>query len=243
MIAACTAATAALAAVVAVGLASCSMNPAAEAPASAGTSVERPPLADLYKQVRAATLGATSVHLHSEDVENGKKVSYDVTGRLDGTNQRVRRTAEGEGTVEFLSVGGKAWQKGDAAALRSQGLSAAEATAGAGKYVEMTPAEVKDSGLNDPAMGLAEIFATWDVSFLDQANTVVEDVVEQGIPAWKLSDRIGSEGATWIVSADGTSHLLKIVATTGDPGTDVFTDWDAVPLFSPPPAKDVFTTS
>jgi hypothetical protein len=240
MIAACTALTAALASVAAVGLASCSMNPAVQSPATAGAAVERPPLGDLYAQVKAATLGATSVHLHSDAVENGKRSVYDVVGRLDGTNQRVRRTAEGEGTVEFLVVGGKAWEKGDAAALRSQGLSAAEIAASAGKYVEMSPAEAKE--LDDPSSGLAKIFSTGEVSFLDQANTVVEDVTEQGVPAWKLSDRVGSEGATWIVSADGKAHLLKIVATSTDPGTDVFTEWDAVPPFTPPLAKDTFVT-
>jgi len=59
-----------------------------------------------------------------------------------------------------------------------------------------------------------------------------------GTPAYLLADRVGSDGRIY-VTADGRARLLRIVSTKGDVGTLDFSQWDAVPPQSPPPADQV----
>jgi hypothetical protein len=41
------------------------------------------------------------------------------------------------------------------------------------------------------------------------------------------------------VSADGKARLLRIVSTKANPGTLDFSEWDAIPPISPPPASQM----
>ncbi|HYO19369.1 MAG TPA: DUF2092 domain-containing protein [Dermatophilaceae bacterium] len=65
----------------------------------------------------------------------------------------------------------------------------------------------------------------------------VEQTDVDGVPAYMLADRIGSQDGQIYVSADGKAQLLRIVSAKKNTGTLDFTDWDAVPPLSAPPAS------
>lgn len=201
-----------------------SVEPAQPAKAAPSTKA-------LYEQMRKSVAAATSVRIKGAMTSNGTKLTIDVAGDRDGTNARAL-VNDGAGEAELLTVGGDVYVKADAAYWTKNG-SAALAKVAAGKYVKV-PA---GSGLTD-ALKVGKLL---DGVFTDLPLAGALQRVEQtdldGTPAYLLTDRVGAEGGKIYVSADGKANLLRIVSTKGNPGVLDFTEWNAVPPFSAPPAS------
>lgn len=86
---------------------------------------------------------------------------------------------------------------------------------------------------------LDQVFAE-DISTSDQLNTKVQTTEVDGVPAYLLTTKVGGD-AKIFVSADGKARLLRVEGPKTQPGTLVFTQWDAVAPVSAPSADQLAT--
>jgi hypothetical protein len=193
---------------------------------------EAPSAKVLYEQMRKNVETATSVRIKGEVTTGGKKQTIDIAGDRDGKNTRAQ-VNDGTGQVELLSVGGTAYIKADTA-FWTEHASAAAAKLAAGKYVKV-PAGIGVGDLKVASL-LDGVFKDLPLSGLLQK---VEATDVDGAPAYLLVDRFGAKNGQIYVSADGKANLLRMVSTKANAGTLNFSEWDAVPPLSPPPANQL----
>jgi len=200
--------------------------------ATAAPSVKAVPSAKaLYDQMRKGVAAAKSVRIKGGVTSSGSKLTIDVAGDRDGKNARAL-VNDGTGEAELLTVGGDIYVKADAAYWTKNG-SAALAKVAAGKYVKI-PA---GTGLTDTLKVSKLLDGVFTDLPLAGALQKVGQTDLDGIPAYLLTDRVGAGGGKIYVSADGKASLLRIVSTKGNPGVLDFTEWNAVPPFTVPPAS------
>lgn len=227
----------ALAAAVALSLSGCgAINKTDNAKKSAAsvTSVAKalPSAEVVYDQMRKNVTAAKSVRIKGEITTEGKKMKIDIAGDRDGKNTRA---VFNDGTVgaELLTVGANSYIKADAAYWAKYG-SAAIAKIAAGKYIKI-PA---GTGTGDLKVGSLLDGAFKDMP-LGGALQKVEATDVDGTPAYLLADKLTPQDGQIYVSADGKARLLRIVSAKANAGTLDFSEWDAVPLQSPPPADQL----
>ena len=224
-----------VAAAVVVVMAGCSTSSTSNEVRQGGTAsvttTAVPSAKALYEQMRSNVAAAKSVRVKGSVMDAGKKLTIDIAGDRDGKNTRAV-VSDGTGQAELLTVGPTVYIKADTA-YWTKHASAAAAKIAAGKYVKI-PA---GTGVGDLKVG-----TLLDGSFKDLplagALQKVETATVNGTPAYVLADRIGGGGMIY-VSADGKAHLLRIVSTKASPGTLDFSQWDAVPPTSAPPADQL----
>jgi hypothetical protein len=201
--------------------------------ASASTTAV-PSAKAVYEQMRANVAAAKSVRIKGELTDAGKKLTIDIAGDRAGKSTRAL-VSDGSGQAELLTVGSTVYIKADAA-YWTKHASAAAAKIAADKYVKIP----SGTGVGDLKVG-----SLLDGSFKDLplagALQKVETATVNGTPAYVLADRIGGGGGKIYVSADGKARLLRIVSTKASSGTLDFSQWDAVPPTSPPPAGQLIT--
>ncbi len=191
-------------------------------------------MGELYTKVRAASLAATSGHLSGTVTQDGEKMSIDVAGTADGSNQK-RGVGVGQGKAEILTVGGKHYMSGDKGFWTEQTGDAKAAKLLVGKYVQVSAADAKDLG--DLTLGamLKEMFAEKQLSTLEKLTSSVETRTEGGAQVWVANDGSGSE--IWVDPK--TEHLVKIVIAGDQAGSLDFDSWDAVKKVAAPPATKI----
>jgi hypothetical protein len=193
-------------------------------------------MGELYTKVRAAALAAKSGHVSGTVTDSGDKVSLEVEGRTDGSNQKAAFSV-GNGTATVLTVGGKYFMSGDSKFWIEQTGDTAAAKVLKGKYVKVSAADAKDMG--DLSLGglLKEMFQESELSALEKATGSVETRVEGGKQVWVAADGSGSE--MWV---DPTTALpVKLVVTGKDAGELTFDRWNEAETFTSPPASKVVT--
>jgi hypothetical protein len=182
--------------------------------------------------MRKNVAAATSVRIKGAVTTGGKKQTIDIAGDRDGTNTRAL-VNDGTGQAELLTVGGSVYIKADPAYWTKHASAAAAKVAG-DKYVKV-PAGI--------GAGSVKVGSLLDGAFTDLplagALQKVEATDVDGTPAYLLADRLGAPNGQIYVSADGKALLLRIVSTKGSPGTLDFSEWNAVPPISPPPANQL----
>lgn len=211
------------------GGASSSASPSSTAP-------EQPTVGDLYKKTRTASLAATSGRVKGSVTSDGQKVTVDIRGAADGSNQRAA-IGIGKGTAEILTVKGKYYMSGDAAFWNEQTGDASAAKLLVGKYVAVSSKDAKDIG--DLSLGkiLEEMFSESELSTLETLTSSVETRTVSGKQVWVASDPSGAE--IWVDPK--TSLLSKIVITGDDAGEVSFSEWNAAKAVTAPPASKVVT--
>lgn len=204
----------------------------ARSPSVTVDAAEVPTAKALYDDMRKSVAAATSVRIKGVVNSAGKKLTIDVSGDRDGKNTRAK-VNDGTAEVELLSVGGNIYIKADKAYWTENG-SAAAAKIAAGKYVKV-PA---GSGLMDDLKVGTLLDGVFKDLPLAGAFQEVEEADVDGVPAYRLADKIGSQDGQIYVSADEKAQLLRIVSTKANAGTLDFTEWNAVPPMSAPPASE-----
>jgi len=227
-----------------VALAGCG---AADAPSAAGSSSsatssaasgpatpEEPSMGELYTKVRASALAAKSGHISGTMTQGGDKMSLDLAGAADGSNQKLV-VGVGKGKAEILTVGGKHYMSGDKGFWAEQTGDKKAATLMVGKYVPISAADAKD--LADLTLGalLKEMFSERELSTLEKLTSTVETRTADGARVWVASDGSGSE--IWVDPS--SEQLVKIVSAGADGGALDFDSWDAVKKVAAPPAKQI----
>ena len=200
-----------------------------------GLATRGPSATEVYQQMRTSAVAAKSVHIKGSFIDNGKKLQIDVAGDRTGTNSRAI-VNDGTDTLEILSVNGSYYFKADAAFWTKNG-GAAVAKLTADKYVKVPAASATDMGNLKIGTLLGKILAT-DMSAVQNLTTNVQKTAVGGVPAYLMTDKIGSDGAKIYVSADGKARLLRL---QGPKASMDFTQWDSVPPLSPPRADQIAT--
>ena len=198
-----------------------------------GVSKRGPSAAEVYQQMRTSAAAAKSVHIKGSFIDNGKKLQLDIAGDRAGTNSKVIAN-DGTDTVEVLTVNGSYYFKADAAFWNKNG-GAAVAKLTAGKYVKVPAAAATGMGNLKVGSLLDQIFAT-NISAVQNLTTNVDKTEVAGVPAYLLTDKIGSNGGKIYTTADGRARLLRL---EGPKGSMNFTQWDAVSPMSPPTADQI----
>ncbi len=191
-------------------------------------------MGELYTKVRAASLAAKSGHLSGTVTQDGEKMSLDIAGTADGSNQQLE-VGVGKGKAQILTVGGKHYMSGDQGFWTEQTGDPKAAKALLGKYVQISAADAKD--LSDLTLGamLKEMFSEGELSTLEKLTSSVETRTEGGAQVWVASDGSGSE--IWVDPT--TERLVKIVIAGEGAGALDFDSWDAAKKVATPPAKQI----
>jgi len=231
-----------LAAAVAIALSACASTTTDKAKPSGSSSAASaattaPSAATVYQQMRTSGAAAKSVHIKGAFTDKGQKLQIDIAGDRAGKNMKAL-VDDGNGQVEILAAAGDVYIKGDAAYWTKNG-SAAIAKVAAGKYVKVPAGSA--ASLDDLKVGtlLDQIVAS-DMSTADKLNTNVQTTSVDGVRAYLLTTKVGGD-AKIFVSADGKARLLRVEGPKTQPGTLVFTQWDAVAPVSAPSADQLAT--
>ena len=202
-----------------------------------GTVTQDPQAADLYAAARRSALSATSAHVTGSSSTAGVTSTIDLLGNRSGSNSRVVLRTGDEGPVEIRVVDGATYLKGDRAYWTKQ-ADARTAAAVAGRFVRLDGDQVKAPGLTLSSV-LDRVFTEEELSQVDTVNAAVATATVDGRAAYVLSQRIGGNGARMSVSTDARHDLLRVDGTTRKPGTLHFSQWNAAPTVTAPPAGQV----
>ena len=196
-----------------------------------------PSAAEIYKQMKASVAAAKSVHITGAFTESGRKLTIDAAGDRAGTNAKVI-VNDGTGTLEILTAGGSSYFKADAP-YWTKNAGADIAKMAAGKYVKVPAGSA--AALGELKMGtLLDTILSADMSSAGKLTTNVDQTVVRGVPAYVITDKIGSNGSKIYASADGHAYLLRLVSPANQGSLD-FTQWNAVAPVSPPSADQIVT--
>jgi len=231
-----------MAAAVALGPSACTSNTAADhakqaSPSSSSTGGPVSSPAGLLQQVRKSSAAAKSVRIKgtlANNTDKAAKVQIDIAGDRTGKNTRVSAN-DGTGSLEILTVGGKRYLKADAAYWTKNG-SAAIAMIAAGKYVEVPAGSAAVMGAFTVGRLLDRVFAQ-DIPAVGKLDGRVTNAEVNGAPAYLMTTKI--KGTKIYVSADGQAHLLRVVTPKSQQTTLDFSQWNAVPRTSTPPADQL----
>jgi hypothetical protein len=191
---------------------------------------------EIFSAARSTAMAAQSGRVVGSVTDEGEKVSIDLAGTVDGANQRLRLTTA-DGTLTVHTVAGKYYLVADKAYwTKNAGATAAEQLAG--KYVLMSQEDASSFGAFTLRALLEEMFSDSELSPLDAVRTDVDPTTVKGEQLYVLTDRRSDTGRV-VVTADGKAELRSISVGGANPGSLVFSQWNAVPPVPAPPAKDV----
>jgi hypothetical protein len=169
---------------------------------------------------------------------DGEKVSIDLAGTADGTNQRLGLTTSA-GRLTVYTVAGKYYLVADKAYwTKNAGATAADQLAG--KYVLMSQEDASSFGAYTLKALLDQMFGDTELSPLDgvRADATPSTVGDQRV--YVLTDPLSDTGKV-VVSADGKAELRSLSVGGATPVSLVFSQWNAVPPVPVPPVKAVVT--
>ena len=209
-------------------------SPSAASSSSSTTATEKTPSAsDLWTRARATALAAKSAHIAGQMTNDGDTLVIDLAGTVDGKNQSLELSEGGDSKVTIVTVGGKNYLSATEKFWVDQ-VGADLAKNLQGKYVILPAAQAKEFGDLTLKGLLTEMFEDKELSVLQGANAKVEKTTVDGADAWKVTERVGSDGAALVVAADEKATLLRIQGTKDSPGKLDFSEWDKVPALQAP---------
>ena len=204
---------------------------------SSSTSTKAPSASDLYAKARTSALAAKSAHIAGQMTEKGDTLVIDLAGTIDGKNQSLELSEGGSSKITIVTVDGTNYLSATEEFWADQ-VGADAAKTMQGKFVILPAAQAKEFGDLTLKGLLTELFEDKGMSVLQSANAEVETTTVDGADAWKLTDRVGSDGAALVVSADEAATLLRIEGPKDSPGKLDFSEWDKVPaVTAPAPSK------
>ena len=202
-----------------------------------GTATRGPQASDLYAAARRSAMSADSARVTGRSTQGGVTRTIDLQGNRAGTNVRVLLATPDDGSVEIRVVDGVTWLKGDRTYWAAQS-GARVPDSVVGRFVRLPGDQAKASGLTLAGV-LHDVFSRTELGSVDVLNAAVDTGTVDGGKAFVLSQRINGDGARMFVSADPRHDLLRVDGTKKNPGTLRFSQWNAVPEVTAPPAGQV----
>jgi hypothetical protein len=201
---------------------------------SAARSAAPRPAAQTLAEMRKAVQAASSVHLSGVLRNGGKPI---------GLNLGLIRSGEFSGTLTqngipltLIDAGGKVYVKATAAYLKELKAPASVCSVMCGKYVEVSPAQARSLSAS---LGMSALLASFTGKLPQFANAGTTTV--GGREGQVL---LGPDGSRLVVAATGTPYPLQATGKRSNGGkqsngTLDFSQWNAVPRPTAPPASQV----
>ncbi|MBW3085162.1 hypothetical protein KEM60_01359 [Austwickia sp. TVS 96-490-7B] len=156
---------------------------------------------------------------------------------MDGSSRHYILHGAPEGPFDLITASGKTWIKGlDRGFLSKTGLPADSF----GKYVLL---DVKPGGgpvRITPAKFFEDFSSLKRLSSREKEALRSKLIVNGDSMFWEI-DTAFRKGISIRISGDGKNLITKMEGD--DFGSLTFTDWNAVPLTSPPPASEIYRES
>lgn len=209
-----------------------SRSPTSASGSGSSDAADQDPAAIASAAKRSAR-SATSAHLVSHQGKGVATTDITITGRVDGSNQRVL-LRRGTMNSELLTVGAQTYVKADEQTWRAQQVPASMAKTFAGKYVKGSTSEMGNNASIEQF--LDRLFGSTSSSKSTRANTKVARVTHQGQDALRLTH---TSGAVLIVSADERHLPLQATGGEQNPLRVDFSRWNQVKDHTAPPASQV----
>jgi hypothetical protein len=195
---------------------------------SAAWSAAPRPAAQTLAEMRKAVQAASSVHLSGVLRNGGKPI---------GLNLGLIRSGEFSGTLTqngipltLIDAGGKVYVKATAAYLKELKAPASVCAVMCGKYVEVSSAQARSlSG----SLGMSALLASFTGKLPQFTNAGTTTVAGREGQVLR-----GPDGSRLVVAATGTPYPLQAVGKQSN-GTLDFSQWNAVPRPTAPPASQV----
>jgi hypothetical protein len=229
---------AAILAAAALSLAACSSGSSQPSSngssSSSGTAPSGTPTAQtLLNEALAALRAASSVRITGGVIQNGKNLHFDVafirSGGASGTISGPFLTGA-PATFKIIIAGGKGYVLLDKqffnALSKAHHIPSSACSLLCGKYIAVPASQFGDFSLN----GLTRA----ELSGASKAAPGVTTTTINGQPAFRISD---GRGSYLYIARNGTHYPLEI--TKPGSGALVFSEWNAVPPITPPPASQV----
>lgn len=201
---------------------------------SAGASPKATPalqtVADVVPAMQAAVRKATSVHVAGTVLDGSKQVGLDLSLTTGGASGTV---SEGGQTYTILLVATKAHVKVDQDFLKTAGLPAADCSSVCGKYVLVPASQItRLSGSLSMSSFTSGLVKSFGAAAHDTAGRFVAAMLD-GQPVLRAT----SGPYTIDVASKGTPYL--VLFSNSKHGGVIFSQWNAVPPLTPPPASQV----
>lgn len=207
-----------------------------DATTSAGTSTSSsaastPSAEDVVRQLTTNFNSAKSAHLHATSTKGDETRVLDISGTIDGSNQRTVLTIDKDNVkAEIRTVKARVYVNGNEGYYRYSGVSSARAKQVAGRWLSI-PASTAASTTKD--FTLASIFASLksNISGSEARGLTVTASTRDGQNVWQASNA----QTTVVVAADGSGHLLY-AANNGLLSDQSYTvdQWNAAPTVEAP---------
>ncbi|YAL83374.1 hypothetical protein ACMYYO_00820 [Dermacoccaceae bacterium W4C1] len=212
----------------------------ASTPAAASSSAPAHDVSSIISDMRTSVDGATTTHLILDLEDDGRPVTMDMRGRVDGSNQLVRMDAGSQGKADVLFADGKTYLKGNRTFWEKQERSSPTATRLlTGKYAPVPQKEAQNFTSRSSIKSLLSLMSS-DPSLreMNSSNTSVRSIQHNGAAALQLT--CAQEGIVLVVSADAKRWPLDLKQKDdGEINKARFAEWDRVPKYSPPASSEI----
>lgn len=211
----------------ACGLAGCAVLTVS---ACGSSAPKEPSAADLQSSARSSVASASSVHFNGNVTSNGVPVGVDMgvsrSGDLSGS------ITQNGAKLDVLGVGGKVYIKATPEFLKEVSAPSSACAVICGRWVQLPP---REAGAITSQLNLRNLTGNIDsgqaAHFTEAGTSTVN-----GQAAYVLK---AGNGATLEVSQSSPHYPLQAHAGAGKSGTVTFSQWNAVPRPTPPPASQV----
>ena len=210
---------------------STSDSPSTSDTPSTSAASATPSTDDLLQQVAANFTSAKSAHLVAVNKKAGETQTLDISGTVDGANQRTVLTIAPDNVkAEIRTVDGRVYVNGNAAYYRKSGATSTRAAQIAGRWLSVPAAQAAS---NTQKFTLKTVFAGLksNISSSEIAGLTVTASTRNGQQVWQASN----PRTTIVVAADGSGRLMS--ASHQGLGTSQsyeFDQWDSAPTVDAP---------
>lgn len=215
----------------ACGLAGCVVVTVSASGCSSSSSPPKEPNAsDLQSSMRSSVASANSVHFNGNLSSNGVPVGVDMgvsrSGDLQGSIN------ENGAKLQVVGVDGKVYIKATPEFLKEVKAPASACSIICGHWVQLSAAEARPLTSQLTLKNLSDSVNSSQGAPLKESGKTTVD----GKAAYVLK---APNGATVYVSQSSPHYPLQAHAGSGKSDMVTFSQWNAVPHPTPPPAKDV----
>jgi hypothetical protein len=187
--------------------------------------------AKVVPAMEAAMRAATSVHMVGTVKDGSQQITMDVSFQGGGMSGTV---GVGGQTIDLLVLSHQAYVKVDQAFLKIAGLPASDCSSMCGKYLAAPSSQLGQAG----SLSMSGLMSQM-LSKMPSMRNDTSDVFASATLNGQAVLKGGGDGVTVDVATNGPPYPL-LIADSGQ-GSITFSQWNAVPPLTPPPASDVIT--
>ncbi|KYH45062.1 hypothetical protein [Branchiibius sp. NY16-3462-2] len=212
--------------------------PASNSSASSTSSDSTTPTVDaLTQQITANFNRAKSAHLVGTYTKDGETRKLDISGAVDGSNQRTVLTIDKDNVkAEIRTVGDRVYVNGNEGYYRTSGVPSSRAKQVAGRWLSV-PAITAGSLTKEFSLRTIFTDLASNIAKSRNAGLTVTGSTRNGQKVWQAANA----QTTIVVAADGSGRLVS-ASNNGLLNTQAYTfdQWDSAPTVEVP--ADAITT-